>query len=276
MPYFYKISDMISPNGKYDMKWIKKVLFTLNEFSGGCPDGKKISVILFVSDSELISKAKQEKIYFGERDIYTGKRPYFLTKQYEYMTENAIPKENIPNIKKLFSIGKEEMKTYYEHLGFNQNPDITLQPNIIQDFALFEKIVKINNMIQRDKFEKLYIHITCDYYVENIVNNGFLSSEEVNREVEHGKIERVGNRENGNSENGNSENGNSEKDSSEKTHVKRKLSDSNYEDKPNKKQKVGGTQKRGKKSKNNKISKKINKTKKMKNMRKNEKHSKKN
>jgi putative hydrolase of the HAD superfamily len=32
MPYFYKISDMISPNGKYDMKWIKKVLFTLNEF----------------------------------------------------------------------------------------------------------------------------------------------------------------------------------------------------------------------------------------------------
>jgi len=265
MPYFYKISDMISPNGKYDMKWIKKVLFTLNEFSGGCPDGKKISVILFVSDSELISKAKQEKIYFGERDIYTGKRPYFLTKEYEYMTENAIPKENIPNIKKLFSIGKEEMKTYYEHLGFNQNPGITLQPNIIQDFALFEKIVKINNMIQRENFEKLYIHITCDYYVENIVNNGFLSSEEVNREVEHGKIERLGNREKNNSENGNSE----------KNRVKRKLSDSNYEDKPNKKQKVGGTQKRGKKRKNNKINKKINKTKKMKNMRKNEKHSKK-
>ena len=252
MPYFYKISDMISPNGKYDMKWIKKVLFTLNEFSGGCPDGKKISVILFVSDSEMISKAKQEKIYFGERDIYTGKRPYFLTKQYEYMTENAIPKENIPNIKKLFSIGKEEMKTYYEHLGFNQNPGITLQPNVIQDFALFEKIVKINNMIQRENFEKLYIHITCDYYVENIVNNGFLSSMEVNREVEHGKIERVGNRENGNSE---------------KKRVKRKLSDSNYEDKPNKKQKVGGTRNR---------SKRINKTKKMKNMRKNKKHSKKN
>lgn len=262
MPYFYKISDMISPNGKYDMKWIKKVLFTLNEFSGGCPDGKKISVILFVSDSEMISKAKQEKIYFGERDIYTGKRPYFLTKQYEYMTENAIPKENIPNIKKLFSIGKEEMKTYYEHLGFNQNPGITLQPNIIQDFALFEKIVKINNMIQRDKFEKLYIHITCDYYVENIVNNGFLSSMEVNREVEHGKIERVGNRE--------KNDGNESLENyieNEKYDI-----DENY----SKRQRVGGTRKRGKKSKNNKISKKINKTKKMKNMRKNKKHSKKN
>lgn len=257
MPYFYKISEMITPNGKYDMKWIKKVLFTLNEFSGGCPDGKKISVILFVSDSESISKAKQEKIYFGERDIYTGKRPYFLTKQYEYMTENAIPKDKITNIKKLFSIDKEEMKKYYEELGFNQNPGITLQPNIIQDFALFAKIVKINNMIQRENFEKLYIHITCDYYVENIVNNGFLSSMEVENQVKTGNIERVGNR----------EKNNSEKSNSKKNHVKRKLSDSNYEDKPNKKQKVGGTRNR---------SKQINKTKKMKNMRKNEKHSKKN
>lgn len=194
MPYFYKISDMISPDGVYNMKWVSKVLFTLYEFSGGCPHGNKISVILFFYNGDLISKADNKRVYFGDRDTITGKRPYVKTKTFEYVSKDEIPRDKIGDTKPIFSISKDKIKEYYEQFYEQYIQSNIRISNIIQDFKLFKKLDDINKMFNREIYENIYIHITCQYNVKNIMDNGFLSQIELNNRVENRDIQLLGNR----------------------------------------------------------------------------------
>lgn len=154
MPFFYKLTGY--DDEKRD-EWLEKISFTIADFIEGCNETTGVDgVVIFIF-----------QIPFDEIRHHH--------KQYEYVSDNAIPSDYILDLQQHVYRSKDIKPEIINGITIPYMND--------RSERIFAKYIEDTLDIYENVKDDLYLHITCESFYESILQNGLYSNDTVTTRI---------------------------------------------------------------------------------------------